>query len=365
MFKLRFKILLNDKTLLFWSAIFPIILATLFHFVLTPIYEGATMEPIAIGVSQEVFDEYEPVLNGLIDNDVITMKTYNEQDAQPALVEESINAYVQEKNGKLIIQSTKETMQTEILKTVLTTYDFQRTLIENELVSNPQKIQEFVAALIDTAETKKAEEQQKSVIIIHFYTTVAMMIMYSGQWGQKSAEYMNPQHSKVGIRIGLSPRKKSWIVTTDLLAVFAIFIVQLALQTLFLQYVFNVPLLDNAWQYITTCLSGGVLSISLGYFVGVYFQNENLRNTFISMFGIFSTFLAGMQSIDIKRIIDTKMPFINLVNPASLMTDNFYYIYMGSDASRIHMNIYLMLLYGIILAIMSYRKLKELSYEHL
>ena len=66
----------------------------------------------------------------------------------------------------------------------------------------------------------------------------------------------------------------------------------------------------------------GVADTLLGIAVSVLVKsNDNLKTGIVISFAMLGSFLSGMMGITMKYTVDTNAPFINKINPVSMITD--------------------------------------------
>ncbi len=66
-----------------------------------------------------------------------------------------------------------------------------------------------------------------------------------------------------------------------------------------------------------------------------------------------------------KYIVDKNVPIINLVNPASMITDGFYALYYYDTLDRYIFNIISLLIFSSIMIMLSIRGLRKQQFETL
>ena len=64
-----------------------------------------------------------------------------------------------------------------------------------------------------------------------------------------------------------------------------------------------------------------------------------------------------------KYIIDTNMPILNKINPASMITDGFYSLYYYDTLDRYWLNIIGILIFSGIMITLSYTSLRRQKYD--
>ena len=74
--------------------------------------------------------------------------------------------------------------------------------------------------------------------------------------------------------------------------------------------------------------------------------------------------MAGMTGVSLKHVIDTKLPLLNKINPAAMLTDGLYSLYYN-DFNRYLTNIFSLLLFVIVLVLISIYSLRRKKYDNI
>ena len=72
--------------------------------------------------------------------------------------------------------------------------------------------------------------------------------------------------------------------------------------------------------------------------------------------------LAGLMFADMKNIVAQYAPALQYINPAALLSDGFYSLYMFGAGPRFIVNIALLLGYGVLFGIGSYLAVRRNRY---
>lgn len=92
-------------------------------------------------------------------------------------------------------------------------------------------------------------------------------------------------------------------------------------------------------------------------------SSENIKIGIIIAFTMLGSFFSGMMGITMKYIIDTNVPIINQVNPASMITDGFYSLYYYDTLDRYFLNIEGLIVFSAIMMILSWFSLRRQKYD--
>lgn len=367
----RFKILLQNKSILFWTLIFPMILSIFFNIALKDIYTSTKVVTTDVGVVVN-----DPQLSMLIEQleteyELIKPTYYTTVDeAMNALKAGTIKAVIDDVDEvRLTFTSSSYNVETTILNNIFKNYNMKHALLAQQLEKDPSKVTpEYLDDLIGVKTFVVSEDDQsgEQAYIIHFYTAIAMVCLYASQWGNHSGKFLQADMSAIGIRTNVSPTRKWRIILQDLGTVFTIFLLEFTIFLLFLKFVLDVPFGSNLGLIIATGLAGGLLTSMMGYMICVLIKgSESLRVNIISGIGVFMSFLSGMMVSGIKYYIDVYLPWLSKINPAALITDNFYWIFKNSRTEVVLMNIGIMLVMTIIFGVIALVKMKGASYDHL
>ncbi len=368
-FLYRLKIILSDKSLLFWTLLFPMTLALFFNLTIRNAFEIKPIEVMPLASVNVSNVEVQQFLNTLEeDYSLIQIKDYPSKDAALVDLENgSIQGIVEYNNQINLTVTENKNSNATIIANVFASYNNKQAIIQEQLQVDASKVTpEFIDELVNSQAYLDAKLDSKinDIAMINMYSTIAMMCIYASQWGGHSGYYMQADKSKLAIRTSTSPTKKGHIVLMDLAVVYLIFIVEFIIHILFLKYALNVSMGSQPLILIITGMIGGLLSAAMGYMLSVSFtDSESTFSYLVSGIGVLLSFLSGMMSVDVKYFIDTNLPIVNKLNPAALITDNFYNSYMGMSVGDSLVNIMIMAVMTLVFGFIAYRRLRTVSYD--
>lgn len=370
-YKYRFKTLIKDKTLIFWTLIFPILLSIFFQLTLVGAHKVTKVETLNVILINKVEDDNFNKLLDVLENNEQIIKVQegdNYENATSALENHDVDAViVYDGSAKLTVSESNP--NNTILGVLLNDFNVKKTMILDASINNPKLLTtNFIDELLESNNYFKpaTSRNNEAVYVIYFYTAIAMMIIYASEWGTKSGDYLMAGNTDVAIRANIAPTPKWKIMLIDISSVYTIYLIEFGILYAFMRLILKVPFGSNQLVTILTVISGGLFTITLGYAVSVFVKGDmQKKSTLISMMGLTSCFLSGMMSVDIKHIVSRHFPIIKYINPATLITDNFYYMYYYEDLSRAFLNIFLMVCYTCVIGYITYRKLKVVSYDRI
>ncbi|MCI8519237.1 MAG: ABC transporter permease [Clostridia bacterium] len=92
-------------------------------------------------------------------------------------------------------------------------------------------------------------------------------------------------------------------------------------------------------------------------------SSENVKIGMIIAITMLGSFFSGMMGITMKYIIDTNVPIINKINPASMITDGFYSIYYYDTLDRYFLNIGGLIIFSITMLVLAWSSLRRQKYD--
>ena len=120
---------------------------------------------------------------------------------------------------------------------------------------------------------------------------------------------------------------------------------------------------NNIINLIIVSLNGALAGTSIGIFVGTLPIKENAKTGIMIASSMVFCFLSGMMGITMKYIIDTYVPILSRINPASMVTDALYASYYYTSSQRFIFDIVNMLLFSFVLISLSIRGMRRIKYD--
>lgn len=179
----QLKLLLRNKSIVFWSLIFPLILATFFHFAFSQLTSDEMFEVAQLAVveqtdNQELHILLEELSNNQ-QNQLIDVQYVSLQDAKNLLLNEKVDGYLIVDNTlKLVVQENG--ISQTILRSIVDAYLQTNHSIHSINQINPQGLMKIINEDIDTNQDYFQSQNISSldVTVIYFYTLIGMTCMY-------------------------------------------------------------------------------------------------------------------------------------------------------------------------------------------
>lgn len=383
-FKYALKIIFRNKSLIFWTFAFPIILGTFFKLAFNNIEKGETLSTIDIAIidNQEFNDNqfYKEAFNQLStgENKMFNTKYTTLENAKKLLSDEEITGYLVLSNDVINITVNSSGINETIIKTVVdeinTNKNMYETLInkeiEDEFKSGNTNIDykdiynKVTDKIISDVKLNDISNSNLSYTMIEYYTLIALTILYGGTISLYMVNKTLPNLSEVGKRVNTSSLKRSTILFSNLLASYVVQLIGLCILFIYCVFVIKADFGDNLPLIILLSLIGVFAGLSMGVFIGVNVNaSEGAKSgILIGITMLFNT-LAGMTGVTLKYVIDKNIPIINKINPANMITDGFYSLYYLNGMNRYFFNIMSLIIFSIVLLRFSLKKLRRQQYD--
>ena len=383
-FKYALKIIFRNKSLIFWTFAFPIILGTFFKLAFNNIEKGETLSTIDIAIidNQEFNDNqfYKEAFNQLStgENKMFNTKYTTLENAKKLLSDEEITGYLVLSNNVINITVNSSGINETIIKTVVdeinTNKNMYETLINKEIESEFKSgntnidykdiYNRVTSKIISDVKLNNISNSNLSYTMIEYYTLIALTILYGGSISLYMVNKTLPNLSEVGKRVNTSSLKRSTILFSNLLASYVVQLIGLCLLFLYCIFVIKADFGDNLPLIILLSLISVFAGLSMGVFIGVNVKGSEGAKSgiLIGVTMLFNT-LAGMTGVTLKYVIDKNIPIINKINPANMITDGFYSLYYLNGMNRYFFNIMSLIIFSIVLLRFSLKKLRRQQYD--
>ena len=375
-FGYRLKCLARDREMVFWTLIFPLILATMFHFAFDQLMgRQETFRPIRAAVvgsdayrQNVAFRQALDALSGPGEGQLIELTVTDDREARRLLEEGAISGVitVDDPIGLTVSQSG---IEQSILKSILDEYAHTYATITGILEEHPT---DPAGLLREIGQVRTYTQQisfssaEPNTTLNFFYALIAMTCLYGGFWGLRNTTDMQADLSPQGARRSVAPTHKFGVVLYDSAAALTINLAEVTVLLAYLMLVLRVSFGDQVWYVLLTCVVGCIAGVSFGAFIGTFARkSEGVKTAILSASSMTMSFLAGMMMVNMKDIIARKAPILSYINPAALITDAFYSLYIFEGHRRFFLNIALLLLISLAICILSFLNLRRDRYASL
>lgn len=368
--KYRCKCFLKNKTLVFWTMVFPIALSTMFYFVFYDMEMDQKIEPFKVAVVDEGNENLKQLIDELSDkksdNYILNVTFTDKKEGNELVKNENVEAMVILSDTPEI-KSINMSYNVTIMKSILNTYQRVYSQVGHIAQNNPQVLATLsMNELMDAnlvIHNKDSKGSEGNMNTVYFYTALSLLCMYGALWGATISSDLQGNQSKRAARLNIAPVSKRKLLLVDFALAYLIIAVEMGVLLFYLQNILGVSFGNDLALVIPLCLSGILTTLSCGMLVG-----SSVRLSWQSKIGLISggsvilNAFAGMMGTGVPYIVDTYLPFMRYINPADLISRGFSILYYYEDISPIYMNIIILLITGIVLSAIVYIKIRRESY---
>ncbi|MFR7991555.1 MAG: ABC transporter permease [Lachnospiraceae bacterium] len=385
-FKYSVITLFKNKMLIFWVYAFPIILGTLFQMAFSNVensekfhaFDIAIVESDAVQNNEIYREAFRLLSDEQSDHHLFNIQYVTEDTAKELLDNQEIAGYVVLTDPvNVIVNSSgaeetvlkyavEEIAQQEAMIHTLINADMQGASAAEQSHRNPEEIYQQAMALIqdDTVNIEDVSGEHLSYIVIEFYTLIAMACLYGGILGMVSINNSLANMSNQGKRISVSPAPKAKLILSSVLASYVAQLIGLFILFVYIVLVLKVDFGNHLPFIMLLTLAGSLAGLSLGILVATGMKaNENSKTGILISVTMCGCFLSGMMGVSMKYIIDTHLPVLNKINPASMITDGFYALYYYDTPDRYYQDLISLFVFSGLLILLSIVSLRRQQYD--
>ena len=370
-YRYRLKCIFNDRQLMFWTFLFPVLLATLFNLAFSNLSNAEEFIKVNVAVVQSQELDQNPAFTEAINgNDELFVVQYTTRDEADTLLNDNqIDGYVvfDPELGLVVNRSgLNQTIIREFLNDFLQSSATITTIITENSAALNNGILTGVSSRTEYLRAVSASQSNPDPVVNYFYTLIAMTCLYGGFLGVKEVVAIQADLSAVGARVNLAPTNKLTVFLSSMLAATSVLLLELLLLLAFLTGVLGISFGDQLFYIALTCVVGSLTGVSFGACIAAIIKKgEGVIVGILIGSTMTMSFLAGMMSSDIKYLVITKVPILSYLNPASLITDSFYALYYYNTHTQFFTNLLLLGAFTLLFSTITYLVLRRQKYASL
>ena len=382
-FKYSLKVLFRNKPLIFWTYIFPLILALLFNLAFKDIESNEVLKTIDIAVVNSESFENDTITKNILkelsseENKIFNIEYTDLEKSKELLENKEISGYIIYDNDiKIVINNNgiNETILKYTLDEIQNTKNMVNIMLNSSITKeinngniniNYNEIYNNIMNKISNTNIKLNDISNKnlSYTMIEYYTLIAMAALYGSMLSMYITNYNDARMCPVGKRKNVSPTNKMTLIVSGLLSSYIVQLIGMFILFMFMIFILKIEFIKLE-KVIFLSLLSSLAGLSLGVFVSSVFKaKENTKTGIIITITMICCYLSGMMGIKMKYIIDTNIPIINKINPANMITDALYSLYYYEDNIRYSFNIISLIIFSTIMILISYLKLRREKYD--
>ena len=376
-YKYRIKCIVKDKQMMFWTLLFPIILATLFNLAFSNLSSAENFSSINIAVVKD--DEHEKntefieVLksfsNGENDKNLFNVEYTSKYMAQKLLDDNKVDGFIYFNDGIKVVVKKSGINQT-ILKSFVDEFKQTSSTIKTIIEKNPEIInQGTLNSLMKRSNYIKDVSISKvnpDTTVNYFYTLIAMTCFYGSFLGIKEVSAIQGNQSAQGARINTAPTNKLKVFMVSMAAATTVQLFDIGILIAYLALIIKVGFGNQLGYIILTCIIGTIAGVTFGTCIGAIIKKgEGLKIGILVGLTMIMSYFSGMMYDKMKYIVNNNMPILGYINPVNLIADSFYSLYYYDNLTKFFTNLSLLCGFSIIFSSITYLVLRRQKYASL
>ena len=373
------KMIIRNKTALFWGFFFPVALMLLFKITFGNIVstENSLDErKVAVvlqgdGLYQENFKAMMDEIAEGTGTDELNIKVeYTDLDtAAEKLDSKKVDFYyvVSDEEVEVHLGEKYGIATGMIAREIADTYKVNMAIIDECMTSDPSKMEEVAQSLQERISYISLEDKEGIDIYMWYYiSTLVMGILFDYSSGIRVLAAIRADVSGSAMRVAISSSSKTKMVLSCLLAQLILSLSKTAVHILFMQFVIGIDILSKAGLVAIGIASATVFSICLGILLGMFFKGDAQARENKSL-GIvmLSVFISGEMIVTLPGYIEKFAPIVNRINPATLFNKIFYRILLCENTGDLMTNIAIITAASVLMLVVSIIILRRETYASL
>ena len=376
----RLKCIVRDKQVMFWTFIFPIILATLFNIAFSNISSAENFSNIKIGIVDN--EEYRENTEFIKAIDAVTnsnksagktnlfdMQYILKEDADKLIENSKIEGYIHFDDGIKLVVNESGINQT-IIKSFLDDYKQTYSTVATIISQNPTAIQNgLLDNILDRSDYLKEVTTGKSDannVVVYFYSLIAMSCLFGGFLGLKEVSALQANLSPQGARVSMAPTHKLKLFIASMFAATTVQLAVIFTLLVYLMLILKVSFGNQLGYIALTCIIGTITGVGFGTFISsLVKKSDGVKIAILVVLTNVMSMLSGMMYHKMKYTVSTKAPILAYINPANLISDSFYSLYYYDTYSQFYTNIALLCGFATGFILITYLILRRQKYDSL
>ena len=388
-FKATVVSLVRNPQVMVWTAVFPIVLSTIFSFMFSSLANDGTVDAVSVAVVSDddwetsVFSQQVDALSSA-DVGILDVREVPDADEARALLNKGEVTGFYELDGegtpRLVTSPTgsgadaiAHSVNVSILETVASAYVQGRNIVEEVAAKNPAALADRDALqdlLSDAAGVREVSltHGTPDETVRYYYALLGMTALFGAMLATWSVTGSLPTSSALGARRALAPIGRAAQLAGVLLGSWAIAMACLLVALLYMRVVVGVAFAGREALCLVGLAATSLLATGIGTLVGALPLNAGMRsgiNTAISCGGSLFAGLYGQPSMGLADAVAAAVPAEAWLNPARLISDLFYALYYYDSLAPFLLRLAACVAYALALFAVSGVLVGRTRYEHL
>ena len=291
----RLKVGLHDREMVFWTFLFPLVLATLFSMAFANLSSGDvfTSIPVAV-VDNQAWQQDEGLQSALFsvsqlssagaEKSLFDLKIMSVSEADQALKDDTIAGYLLAGETLTVVVDRSGFPQT-ILKIFTDEYLRVKSAVTriagldpSAMASLPDRLEKRLSLVTE----KPASTANPDTTLSYFYALIAMTCLYGAFWGIKEVKQIQANQSAEAARVSLAPVHKKDMFLSSLMAALTLHYLSILLLIAYLRFVLTIDFGGEIGLVLLGALAGSLLGVALGLLIGcLTHHSEGVKNAMV------------------------------------------------------------------------------------
>ncbi len=355
--------MLRTRADMFWTLLFPIIMATLFYvtFGSSQIENMKTIPVAVVEGGNRIFETFLDALDG----ETLRLQRMEAQEAQEALENGAVTGiFYSGEEPSLMVAGTQ--INESILEMLLNGYLQNQGLAETVGKEHPLGVLGTARAMpeqTDYIEEVNSGGSTQDSALDSFFSLVAMTCLFGALIGVESALKLRADQSALASRRSVTPTHRIGLIVSEMTAVFTIQFVNICLLLLYLHFGLGIGM-GRRWPLLLpVCALGTLCGVAAGFFLGGTRLKEGMKIGIVIAGTLFLCFLSGMMYSGMKAEVEQFAPIVNRINPAALIADAFYSVSVYENSYRYGRSLSLLAAITLFLTAAAYLRMRRERYD--
>ena len=352
-FKYGLLMSIRNKSQIFWSLIFTVILGTLFFVSFGDIYEmelANSVEVVCYFEDETIKQAFDENIANITMNDegekLLDITYAQSMDEAMDLLDDNTGLFYSE-DGELKVMLKDNGIYESVLVSVVREYHQTASVIKSVAdKSDPQSIQSIIELLRKTSDNntdKKLTSGNMDPYLIYFYNLIAMSCLFSSFSVIDITARNQGNLSPVGARKCMSSTNVAVTSLAELAAhVLTMFVLSFA-SFLYL-IIIGVDFGDRIPEIALIILTGTVMGTAFGFFIGSMKVSTSIKEGLTTGISLAFCFFSGLMVSNIRPYIEEHCPVLNDINPAAMICDSLYSLNVYETNDRLYFNLVSMII---------------------
>ncbi len=368
----RLKYILRDYQNLFWTAAFPLILATLFGLAFSNLNSAETFSLTPVAVVDNAAYKTNAVFQAALTSDTVDEGLFkitlcNKAEAERLLQDNTVLGILElSSEDSLTVTVRQSGIRQSIIKSFADTYLQTTSSYLTVAKTNPLALQNIRPSGDYNAIADVPLKNNLDNVMVYYFALIAMACMYGSFQGLAAVYDAQANQSEVAARASIAPVHKLKLFGAYLSAALTVQIASVLLLIGYLHFVIGIDFgVKVGWTLLAVVISSG-MGVTFGAFISALLkQQQGLKIAVIIAISMVCSFLAGLMYRDMKYLVQKHVPILGWLNPANLIADAFYALYYYDTLNRYLLNIGMLtafsaLFFGVVYLIMRRQKYASL-----